>query len=212
MKAFLLVITLLIPIRAAAQDVRLPLERIAREVEGTWETGERFRAELFYQRPESTEEPVFSKWPTPFMTGRVALRIYAINEDGAERLITENMHIERYSDSGNFFVTPLLAIDENGSLILITRSNNSPEKELTIIKHDGEIIISEYYYGRPERNLSVLQNQNVSSENARMCAVDLLSGRRIINGSGDMIELLGVIRVEDWTVFTAEEFHLCPFV
>lgn len=220
MKAFLLVITLLIPLQAAAQEVEEPLGRYKTEVEGVWQTGERFRARLFYRRDPiigaaRSDKPILSDQPPgAFTRGWVELHIYSIDRDGTEKLAVQNHYTARFSDSGNFFITPYISTDEDGSLVVRTRSNMHLETELTIIKRDEEIIVSVYYAGPQQPILPVPQDQKVPYEllgnNLKLCAVDLLSGQRNLNGHVDMVELPGVIRLEDWSEDTIETLGLCP--
>lgn len=171
---------------ACAQD-ELPYDAVIASVEGTWDTGTAYRAEL-RARPE----------------GKTALLIYRIGTGGALTLDLENGDIA-WRGAMPVGQTPWLDVAPNGALLLTSGNNaigrGAWEATLTIIERGPLVVVGGYTY----RSYDKL-NQYPPID----CDVNLFTGRRVVNDQEGTAPHKGAVPVWDWRPETAEDLDLCP--
>lgn len=214
MKVLLLLTTVILPTQLAALGV-----------EGVWESGERFRAEILYEHgtlpfpkhPTETSAPVLSdKFPQVMQHAEVALRIYNVEEDGSETLAFEKLRLYSVFDSGNQSISRVgIGRGQNGTLLVkqfrSVLGKNAGVNSITIAKHGDQFVVQNYSYTGDETiRLHASNGSSTLISRPLKCNVDLSTGQRVIDGQTDAIDQPGVIRLEDWNTETAHQLNLCP--
>lgn len=195
------------------------------DVSGTWETGERFRAEILYEHgalpfpvsSDETEPSILSdQFPPEMQTAAVALRIYDIDEDGSETLVFEKLRMYRVFDSGNQSTSRVgIALGPDRTLVIGTFSTlvgkNTGSSSVRIAKEGDQFVVETYIYrGGESVRLYASNGSSQLISGPIECSVNLRTGQRTIDGRTDMIDPSGVVRLEDWSEETEYQLNLCP--
>lgn len=189
---------------------------------GSWSDGKQFKVKLFYREDDNrfgkNEMKEMSQELLPLMqAGYVTVKIYSLDENGLESLVTENIDIDRVFDSGNLSGNWLyLAPAENGFDIISRHAmfgDDLLKTSLTVTKLNEQIVVSAFKY-RELKQLTLYRSDGETSELGSnplvSCEINFLSGIQTVNSvveSGHQ----RVIPFSLWSAKLLYDNKLCSF-